>query len=298
MPSDDARTDYSFRNPIKPNGLVRERVLHNPDHATGKKSGKRVAARRGKTDRDQQRQIKDGKKTNPQRQPRLKKYRGQRDQYGRRNAKSINLNLLARSVSDRHVIAECPGTAFGLRTDHWNSRQTHGLGWRHFSPRRWWKSSPWRAVRRGGGRRAVFYGRGTTTRRTGRCSGSGWRSRIYLPTSRRHAVTRFHPARTRGCLGSRTSRGWNFWLRDSRGLSCPRVGRVGSNCGCRWLRAARRARDGSFIRSRRGRRSLWLGRNARQPFSQNISGAHQRCLIGLRLPLIHLRHNQHFFKPA
>ena len=85
-----------------------ERVLQNADEAAGKESGERVAARGGETDGDEQRQIEDGEEMKAQRQPRLQEDGGERDQNRGRNAEAVNLNLLARSVSDGHVIAGYP----------------------------------------------------------------------------------------------------------------------------------------------------------------------------------------------
>src|ERR1035441_1832750 len=103
-----AEPNHRFRDAVKPDGLMRERILQNADQTAGKKSRKWVAARSGETYGDQQRKIEDREKTKPQRQPRLQEDGGERDQNRRRNTEAVDLNLLARSVGDRHVLAVCP----------------------------------------------------------------------------------------------------------------------------------------------------------------------------------------------
>jgi len=85
-----------------------EGVLHNADKASGKEAGQRIAARGGETDGDEQRKIEDGEKREMARQPGLQEDGGERNENGCREAKAVNLDLLAGCVSDGHVIVECP----------------------------------------------------------------------------------------------------------------------------------------------------------------------------------------------
>ena len=85
-----------------------ERVLQNADQAACDKTCERIAARSGKADGNEQWKIENGEEAKTQREPRLEKDSGKRDKNSRGKTEAVNLNLLARGVSDCHVIAECP----------------------------------------------------------------------------------------------------------------------------------------------------------------------------------------------
>src|SRR5580658_7406619 len=85
-----------------------ERILKDADQASREEPGERIAAGCGKADGDEQRKIEDGEEAKAHRQPRLEKDGGKRNKNGCGEAEAVNLNLLARCVSDGHVIVECP----------------------------------------------------------------------------------------------------------------------------------------------------------------------------------------------
>ena len=98
-----------FRKPIESDRVLRKRVLQNADQASRKQPGERIAASGGEANHDKQRKIEDFEKRKSQRHPRLQKDRDKREQDRGRKAETVDLNLLARGVSDGHVIVECPG---------------------------------------------------------------------------------------------------------------------------------------------------------------------------------------------
>jgi len=87
---------------------MRQSILQNADQAAGKQPRQRTAPRRRETDGDQQGKIEDREKRQSQRQPSLQENRSQRNQNRRRNAETVNLNLLSRCVSNGHVSADYP----------------------------------------------------------------------------------------------------------------------------------------------------------------------------------------------
>src|SRR5258706_16052648 len=109
--------------------MMGQRVLQNADHAAREQASQRTTPRGCKTDCDQQRKIEDCEKRKPQRQPRLQENGGQRNQNRRRNAETINLNLLSRCVSDGHVNADYPRRRVAVEVRQLPLQASEKLSW-------------------------------------------------------------------------------------------------------------------------------------------------------------------------
>ena len=101
-------SDERLGNAVDTDRQPRERILKQSDGSPGQQAGNRIAPRDREEDRDQQRQIKHREKRKLPRQPRLQKESRDWNDHRYRDTEPVNLNLLARCVSNGHVIAADP----------------------------------------------------------------------------------------------------------------------------------------------------------------------------------------------